>query len=337
MSAALSFQDVRVRRGPREVLRVSALDVEEGETLALLGPNGAGKSTLLLTGALLLDLAAGEISLFGEPAEGGRGRVRQRRLTATVFQEPALLDMSVRRNLETALALHEVPRRELAARSEHWLARLGVAHLADAQPHTLSGGEAQRVALARAFAVEPRMLFLDEPFSSLDSATRAELVGELRTLLASEGTTALFVTHDVSEVQLLADRVAVILDGELSQHGAVVDVLNRPSSALVGSFLGYAVITRDQLTEFPAGFLFVADDAATIGIRTKAIDLVRDDSEGYLEAEVAAVQGAHGRGRLMLAVGQATLAADLPVDEIRQLEVGAVVRIRIDPSGVVTW
>ena len=116
---ALTFRDIRVRRGPREVLRVPALDVTEGETLALLGPNGAGKSTLLLTGALLLDLAEGQVALFDEPALDGRARVRQRRLTATVFQEPALLDMSARRNIETALALHEVPRTDRRARSDH--------------------------------------------------------------------------------------------------------------------------------------------------------------------------------------------------------------------------
>jgi len=205
----------------------------------------------------------------------------------------------------------------------------------------LSGGEAQRVALARAFAVEPRMLFLDEPFSSLDSATRAELVGELRTLLASERTTALIVTHDVSEVQLLAGRVAVIFDGELAQHGAVEDILTRPSSASVGSFLGYAVVAREQLAGSALDALAVADGATTIGIRPTAIDLVRDQSEGgstvYLDAEVAAVQGGHGRGRLMLSVGEATLAADLPVDAIRQLEVRTLVRIRVDPSGVVAW
>ena len=338
---ALTLRDIRVRRGPREVLRVPALDVVEGETLAVLGPNGSGKSTLLLTAALLLDLAGGGIALFGEPALDGRAHVRQRRLTATVFQEPALLDMSARRNIETALALHRVSRPDRRARAGDWLARLGIAHLADALPHTLSGGEAQRVALARAFAVEPRLLFLDEPFSSLDSGTRAELVGELRTLLANEATTTLLVTHDLSETQLLADRVAVLLDGDVAQHNTVEAVFERPLSPAVASFLGYSLIEPSQL---PAAIIEAASLTAgveTVGIRSTAVQLVSDateaDSSVCLDGTVTAVQGAHGRGRLIVDVGGAQMAAELPVAAICQLEVGMAVRVLVDPSGVVGW
>jgi tungstate transport system ATP-binding protein len=338
---ALTLRDIRVRRGPREVLRVPELDVVEGETLAVLGPNGSGKSTLLLAAALLLDLAGGVVALFGEPALDGRARVRQRRLTATVFQEPALLDMSARRNIETALALHRVSRPDRRARAGDWLARLGVAHLADALPHTLSGGEAQRVALARAFAVEPRLLFLDEPFSSLDSTTRAELVGELRTFLANEATTTLLVTHDLSETQLLADRVAVLLDGDVAQHDTVEAVFERPLSPAVASFLGYSLIKPLQL---PAAIIEAASLTAgveTVGIRSTAVQLVSDlteaDSSVCLNGTVTAVQGAHGRGRLIVDVGGAQMAAELPVAAICELEVGMAVQVRVDPSGVVGW
>lgn len=338
---ALSFRDVRVTRGQREVLRVSALDVDEGETLAILGPNGAGKSTLLLTGALLLDPAAGSVTLFDEPAGRGASRVRQRRLTATVFQEPALLDMSARRNIETALALHEVPRPERRARSDRWLARLGVLHLAEAMPHTLSGGEAQRVALARAFAVGPRVLFLDEPFSSLDPGTRAELVGELRSLLADESTTAVFVTHDLSEAQLLAERVAVLLGGDLAQHDSIDAVFDRPATPEVATFLGYAVVERESLPSVVVEAAGLPDSVRTIGVRPDAVRLVDDDQAGGaigpIDVVVSAVQGAHGRGRLVLDLGGATLAAELAVQQLRELAVGSPVRIQIDPRGLIGW
>ena len=338
---ALAFRDIRVFRGHREVLRVPVLNVAQGETTAVLGPNGAGKSTLLLAGALLLDLAAGDIALFGERALDGRARLRQRRLTATVFQESALLDMSARRNIETALALHAVPRAYRRGRADQWLARLGVAHLANALPHTLSGGEAQRVALARAFAVQPRLLFLDEPFSSLDPGTRAELVGELRTLLADESTAALFVTHDLSEAQLLADRVAVLLGGDLAQHDTVEAVWGRPTSPAVASFLGYALVEPTQLPAAVTEAASIPANASTVAVRPTAVRLASDRTEAGSahrgDASVVAVQGAHGRGRLLLDLGGARIAAELPVEAIRSFEVGGIVRIEIDPGGLVSW
>jgi tungstate transport system ATP-binding protein len=329
---ALGLTDVRVRRGRRDVLHIPALDVIEGETLAVLGPNGAGKSTLLLTAALLLPVTSGSVSLFGERAER-RDLVRLRRKTSTVFQEPALLDMSVRRNLETALGLHGIPRAERRTRSEAWLHRLGVAHLAEAMPHTLSGGEARRVSLARAFAIGPRLLFLDEPFSALDLETRAELVGDLRVLLRDEGTTALLVTHDHSEALLLADRVAVLVDGELAQLDATAPVFERPATPEVAAFLGYSVVDRDKL---PADAV-AGVRGATVGVPPAAVRLVH--REAGLPAEVVAVQGAHGQGRLLVRAGEAVLAVALRIEEInaRQLHPGAAVRIQFEPALLVSW
>ena len=128
--------------------------------------------------------------------------------------------MGARSNIEDGAAVCTACRhRDRADRADVWLDRLGVGHLAEARAHTLSGGEAQRVSLARAFAVEPELLFLDEPFSSLDLEAKSRLVGELRTLLANEGIAALISTHDHSEAQLLAARTVVLLDGEVAQLG----------------------------------------------------------------------------------------------------------------------
>ncbi|MDA0353626.1 MAG: ABC transporter ATP-binding protein [Chloroflexi bacterium] len=368
---ALAIEGVRVRRGKRDVLRVSTLAVTEGETLAVLGPNGAGKSTLLLTAALLLPVTEGTVSLFGEAATR-RHLVRMRRQTATVFQEPALLDMTVRRNLETALALHGVPRAERAPRTADWLERLGIAHLATAMPHTLSGGEARRVSLARAFAVRPRAIFLDEPFSALDLETRTELVGDLRALLREERTTALLVTHDHSEAQLLADRTAILIAGDVAQIGPTADLFERPASPAVAEFLGYTVVQAATLppglattqppsvapphaTTQPSGLATTppsdtvrrpprdSPGGGLIGVPPSAVRLLdatsaTSASEGYT-AEVRAVQGALGQGRLLLALGEATIAAALPIEEIatRRLERGSVVRVTIDAARLVRW
>jgi tungstate transport system ATP-binding protein len=335
--AALAVRDLRVRRGTREVLRLDALEVAAGETLAVLGPNGAGKSTLLLTAALLLDPAQGEVRIFGRgPSEAPRTVLR--RETATVFQDAALLDMSARANIETALGLHGVPRAERRPRALAWLARLGVAHLAEARPHTLSGGEAQRVSLARAFAVQPRLLFLDEPFASVDYATRAELVGEVRALLASEGTAALLVTHDHSEAELLAQRALVLVDGDLAQLGPVDEVFSRPASLEVARFLGYSVIPGMLL----ARLLGVSSERTWGLVPPRSVRVVGGGAEAgstaagpIAEGTVRAVQGALGQGRVLVDIG-APLAAELPVSDIRALglQPGVPVSLHIDPTHV---
>ena len=123
---ALRFRGLRVERGGREVLHLDRLDVATTETLAVLGPNGSGKSTLLQSAALLLPAAEGSVALFGETPRRSRDRVRLRRMTSTVFQEPTLLDMSVTANVEVALAFHGVARGERRRRAEEWLDRLDV-------------------------------------------------------------------------------------------------------------------------------------------------------------------------------------------------------------------
>ena len=342
---ALAMRDVRVVRGRRAVLRLDALEVAAGETLAVLGPNGAGKSTLLLTAALLLDPEAGEVRLFGRaPSEAGRTALR--RQTATVFQDAALLDMPALQNVQTALALHGVPRGDRRERAMHWLGRLGVAHLAAARPHALSGGEAQRVSLARAFAVQPRLLFLDEPFASLDYATRATLVGEVRTLLADEGVTALLATHDHSEAELLARRALVLVDGVPAQLGPVEEVFRRPASLEVARFFGYSVLSAALLARLLGVARHIEGGGATWGlVPPRAARVVPDGEAGEsVRGTVTAVQGALGQGRVVVDVGDAgdagdagsRLAAEIEVVEMRALGLrpGSAVRLRIDAARV---
>lgn len=238
--SALSIRNLRVRRGKREVLVLDGLDVARGETVAVLGPNGAGKSTLLLAAALLIP-AAGEIRYGGELLRG-RNAVALRRRTSTVFQDAALLDMSAQRNVEEAMAIHGFGRADRAARAAAWLERLGVAGRADVRPHQLSGGEAQRVSIARALAVRPEILFMDEPFSGLDGATRARLVGEVRTLIAETHLTVLMTTHDLAEAAVLADRVLLLDGGVPLAMGSAAEVLARPPSPEAAALLDFTVL-----------------------------------------------------------------------------------------------
>lgn len=292
----LRLAGVRVVAGRREILNVDHFEVGSGELVALLGPNGSGKSTLLRTAALLVRPTEGEVRLFGLDTRGRRRQTQLRRRTASVFTDPTLLDMPARANVEVALSIQGIARGERRRRAEVWLDRLGVLHLASARPHTLSAGEAQRVALARAFAVGPELLFLDEPFASLDFETRARLVGDLRELLASEDTAAIIATHDRSEAELLARRVAVLLDGRVAQHGLLADVFEHSASPAVARFLGHSVVEREHLVRL---FPHLAPQSSVAGIPSAAIELVTRDTADSVEARVLAVRGVGGRIHLV--------------------------------------
>ncbi|MDI3280335.1 MAG: ATP-binding cassette domain-containing protein [Bacillota bacterium] len=227
--AALRATDLALARGGREIFRIPSFTLERGEVLALVGPNGAGKTSLLLTLALLLRPTRGHLEVDGTPVTP-RNTLALRRRMAVVFQEPLLMDTTVLGNVLTGLRIRGVPRPAARRRAEEWLERLGIAHLRDRSALHLSGGEAQRVNLARAFALEPEILFLDEPFSALDYPTRMELLSELGRLLQETRITALFVTHDYTEIPHLARRVAVLFRGRIARVGTVEEILGQAAA-----------------------------------------------------------------------------------------------------------
>lgn len=328
----LRLDGVRVVLGKREVLDVERFAVRQGEVAALLGPNGSGKSTLLRTGALLLEPTAGRVSLFGQEPGSRAERVRLRRRTASVFTDPTLLDMSVRANVETALRIHGVARDERRHRVETWLDRLGISHLATVRPHTLSAGEAQRVALARAFAVEPELLFLDEPFGSLDFETRARLVGELRDLLATYGAAAVVATHDRSEAQLLADRVAILLGGRLEQEGKLSEVLDHPRTAAVAAFLGYGVISSAQLLRLVPALNPLGTVAC---IPLGATKLVPPGADSAVAVHVLGIRGAGGRVELVCDLGE-PVVVEVSLRDAREhpMRKGDLVHVQLDQERI---
>lgn len=225
----LRAADLALIRGGREIFHVSSLALKRGEVLALIGPNGAGKTSLLLTLALLLRPTRGYLEVDGMPVTRQNALALRRRM-AVVFQEPLLMDTTVLGNVLTGLRIRGVPQPVARRRAEEWLERLGISHLRDRSALHLSGGEAQRVNLARAFALKPEILFLDEPFSALDYPTRSELLSELGGLLQETGVTALFVTHDYTEIPHLARRVAVLFRGHIVRMGAVEEILGKAAA-----------------------------------------------------------------------------------------------------------
>jgi tungstate transport system ATP-binding protein len=333
-SPVLALQDVRVLAGGREVLRVDHFEVAAGKVVAVLGPNGSGKSTLLRSAALLIEPASGHLRLVGREPGRRRGRTELVRRTASVFTDPTLLDMSVRANVEVALRLHGAPRAERRHRAEAWLNRLDVLRLARARPHTLSAGEAQRVALARAFAVGPELLFLDEPFASLDFDTRAGLVGDLREVLASGHAAAVIATHDRSEAAILADELAVLLDGRIAQSGPAAEVFEHPQTAAVASFLGHTLIEREHVTSLLPDIVPRGDLAY---IPPGAVQVVAAGTDGAVGTRIITVGGAGGRLQLLCDFGApATVEVSASSTRISALRPGELVYLRID-RGRVYW
>lgn len=236
MTALIAIRELLVQRNARDALRVGSLEIPRGETLAVVGPNGAGKTTLLLALARLIQPRHGQILFEGRPLAEWDALEYRRRLSF-VFQDPLLMDMSVEQNVGLGLRFRGAAAAEIRTRTEHWLDRLGIGGLAGRRAGQLSGGEAQRVALARAFVLEPELLLLDEPFASLDPQTRARLLEDLSALLAGDGRTAIFVTHNLKEAARLGHRVAVIVDGMLRQVGPARQIKARPADEAVAAFL----------------------------------------------------------------------------------------------------
>jgi sulfate transport system ATP-binding protein len=255
---ALDIRGVSKAFGRFPALKNVSLQAHDKEFLALLGPSGSGKTTLLRVLAGLEQPDAGEVRFGGEDFLSLP--VRRRRV-GMVFQHYALFrHMTVAQNIAFGLTVRpraERPARDaVKARVAELLALVQLDGLEKRFPAQLSGGQRQRVALARALAIEPKMLLLDEPFGALDAQVRRELRRWLRELHDRAGVTTVFVTHDQEEALDLADRVAILKDGELIQLGKPNEVYEAPADPFVYDFLGAACRMRGVVA---GGRLTVAD------------------------------------------------------------------------------
>lgn len=219
----------------------ASLTVAGGRRLAILGPSGCGKTTVLRMIAGLVEPDSGEI-LFDEVSQQG---VRpEARSAAMVFQDHALFPFrTVAENVGYGLKLRKVDAADRTHQVQAALASVQLDGFDDRWPGDLSGGQRQRVALARAMVVEPRVLLLDEPLSSLDAELRTEMQTTITGLQHATGTTTIVVTHDPTEAQALADDIAVMVDGTVRQIGPAAQVVANPIDAQVAGVLGLAVDT----------------------------------------------------------------------------------------------
>jgi len=199
----VQFSDISMRFGAMDVLQDVTIGVEEGEFLCIVGPSGCGKSTLLNIAGGFLSPVKGTVTIDGDPVTGpDRRRI-------FVFQERGVFPwLTVEGNI--GFGLFDLPDEERQRRVAQYVHLVGLEGFEKAYPRELSGGMKQRVEVARALAVNPDVLFLDEPFGALDSITRLQMRSELLRIWRAARKTVLFVTHDIEESVQLADRVVVM-------------------------------------------------------------------------------------------------------------------------------
>jgi NitT/TauT family transport system ATP-binding protein len=212
----VSFRNISMNFGSVKVLDDINLDVAEGEFVCLLGPSGCGKSTLLNIAGGFLAPMTGEVTIDGERVSGPDPR------RIFVFQERGVFPwLTVEENI--AFGLFKLSEKEKRERVAHYVAMVGLGGFEKSYPRELSGGMKQRLEVARALAVNPDVLYLDEPFGALDSITRLQMRRELLRIWQAERKTILFVTHDIEESVQLADRV-VVLSARPGRVQRIVDV-----------------------------------------------------------------------------------------------------------------
>lgn len=324
---ALEIRALEAGYGKEPVLRGIDLTVPSGVT-AILGSSGCGKTTLLRAIAGFVAPRAGSIDVAGVPVVGsGRSVPARKRGIGYVPQEGALFPhLSVARNI--AFGLPRGDRRSAGAAVEEALAMVELApELAARYPHQLSGGQQQRVALARALAPRPRLVLLDEPFSSLDAGLREETGRAVVRALRTAEAAAVLVTHDQGEALSLADQVAVMADGQFLQVAAPAEVYLQPADPRVAAFIGHATLLPGvilaggratcALGEVTVKAGALAGASAQLAVRSEQLQIRTDGSGTPGEVVDVSFFGHDATIRLRLGTGE-EVAARTPADSVPQ-------------------
>jgi tungstate transport system ATP-binding protein len=226
----LRIEDLCFEAGGRRIIDSISLEIGAGVRTVILGPNGAGKSVLMRLCHGLLAPTSGRVVWNALQAASGRQR------QAMVFQRPVMLRRSALANVAYGLKLAGVERHERLARALRALEGLGLAHLAGRSARVLSGGEQQRLALARAWALEPEVLFLDEPTANLDPYATREVEAAIANIGAS-GTKIIMVTHDLGAAKRLADEIVFLHNGRVLERAGAERFFSGPGSREAAAFI----------------------------------------------------------------------------------------------------
>ncbi|MFC5952583.1 ABC transporter ATP-binding protein [Pseudonocardia lutea] len=328
------------------------LDVAAGESIVLLGQSGCGKTSTMRCIAGLEEPSDGTITI-GErtvfDARAGVAIPAHHRNVGMVFQSYAVWPhRTVVENVAFPLRMAKTPKAEARKAALEVLGLVGMAHLADRGASKLSGGQMQRVALARSMAMRPAVLLLDEPLSNLDARLRDDLRIELRRIQVEHQLTSIYVTHDQTEALALADRIAIMQGGRITQLSTPAELYSRPASASIASFLGVtnvfpvAAAEGDAVRLAESGVaLRTAGHAATADavacIRPEAVRVVEPGAAGpnVLAGRVRALSYQGFTTRLSISVDERLrLDSVVPSATVADLAIGSPTTVAIDPIDV---
>jgi osmoprotectant transport system ATP-binding protein len=238
--ATVEFRDVAKRYPGQLAVDGLSFTVPAGKICILVGPSGSGKTTSLKMVNRLIEPSGGSILIDGQDVLREEPTSLRRRIGYVIQQVGLFPHQTIAENVGTVPRLLGWPRERIAARTEQLLALVGLepSHFARRYPAQLSGGERQRVGVARALAAEPPVMLMDEPFGAVDPIVRERLQNEFLRIQRDQGTTVLFVTHDIDEAIKLGDRVAVMRAGKLVQYAPPGELLAHPANDFVAEFVG---------------------------------------------------------------------------------------------------
>lgn len=315
----LRLEQVALGYGPQPVVRDLTLSVADGEMMSLLGPSGAGKTTILRAVAGFIRPRAGRILIDGRPVDH---LPPEQRKAVMVFQKALLFPfLDVAANIGFGLKMQGLDATDIRRRVEAIMALTGLAGLGRRKVHEISGGQQQRAALARALVLQPAVLLLDEPLSSLDANLRQQMREFIQQIQAETRVTTLFVTHDQSEALMMSHRVSLLLDGRLRQTGTPRQLFYRPADPAVARFFGAenffdGRIENGRLVtafgDFPAPGAAGNGHRPLATIRPEDVRLAPEKADGAVMGEVAQTRFEGMATRLWIRCAGTTVVALTP-------------------------
>lgn len=263
----------------KKIIKNINLIVEEGEFLTILGESGSGKSTILKSITGLINIDTGSILVNNEDVTNISTNKRE---IGYVFQKPLLFPhLNVIQNIKFSMEIKNWNKEKIKSRTNELISMLFLEELEGRMPHELSGGQQQRVSIARTLATYPKVLLMDEPFSSLDPRLRDELGVLIKTIQKKMNLTIIFVTHDVDEAMKLSNKIALINEGKIVQIGSSNYLYNKPVNKLVGEFFGksnwiYGNIEKGEFKSEIIKFKIIdlEDGLAVVHIRPHKIKII---------------------------------------------------------------